>query len=335
MIIECPNCKKKHTIDEKKIPPNGIMAQCRACGNKFPIKLDRKVASVKRKESENKSAASPKAPHIARSPHEDPKPDTEKTNTRKIAVSLSKGGVGKTTTAVHLAAGLAMAKKKVLLVDTDTQGQACYMLGAKPNGGLTELVTKELKAEEAIVKARENLYLLAGGRPLAGLKRLISRKDFGGELTIKEAIAPLERHFEYIIFDSSPGWDVLTVNVLFCANEVLVPVSLEVMTLQGLAEFLKSVASIQTHRQDIGLQLKYVLPTFFDKRIKKNNTILERLENLYGERLCKPIRTNVRVSEAPAYGKTIYEFSPGANGAEDYRELIRKVTGDNTLLKMK
>ena len=335
MVIECPHCKKKHTLDGKKIPPTGVMGQCRACGNKFLIKLDRKVDSENRHVEETEASPPPQSPNVAVPPRKGPKSGPQKTNIRKIAVSLSKGGVGKTTTAVHLAAGLAMAKKKVLLVDTDTQGQSAYMLGVKPKGGLTELVTKELKTEEAIVKARENLFLLAGGRSLAGLKRIISRRDFGGELTISEAIEPLERHFEYIVFDSSPGWDVLTVNVLFCVNEILVPVSLEVMTLQGLAEFLKSVASIQIHRHDIGLVVKYVLPTFFDKRIKKNNSILERLQNLYGERLCKPIRTNVRISESPAYGKTIYEFSPGANGAEDYRELVRKVTGDDTLLKMK
>ncbi len=316
ITITCPYCKIGYTVDKSKIPANAKTAQCKACGNKFPIKLD-----------EDGTAR----PEITTEKPESPTPEVEEVGTRKIAVSLSKGGVGKTTTAVNLAVGLAMADKKVLLVDTDTQGQASYMLGVEPKAGLTELVTKELEADEAVVEVRDRLSLLAGGKSRGGLKRLISRQDFGGELTIKDALAPLEDQFDYIIFDSSPGWDVLTVNVLFCANEVLVPVSLEVMTLQGLAEFFKSVGAIQKHRK--GLAVTYVLPTFFDKRLKRTFTIFNKLKELYGEKLCTPIRINVRVSEAPAYGKTIYEFAPGSPAADDYRDLIRKVTGDDSLFK--
>ena len=316
MIITCPHCKKEHNVDEKKVPANVKIAKCKACGNKFPLKRDTDAA---------------KKLEIATEKPESSPPEVEESGIRKIAVSLSKGGVGKTTTAVNLTVGLSLAGKKVLLIDTDTQGQAAYMLGVAPSGGLTELVTGELAAEEAVVEARTGLSLLAGGKSLAGLKRLISRKDFGGELTMKEALAPLESLFDYMIFDSSPGWDVLTVNVLFCANEVLVPVSLEVMTLQGLSEFLKSIKAIQKHRKR--LEMRYVLPTFFDKRVKKSFTILKKLEDLYGQNLCTPIRSNVRVSEAPAHGKTIYEFAPGSPGAEDYRDLIRKVADDDTLFR--
>ncbi|MBC8207776.1 MAG: zinc-ribbon domain-containing protein [Desulfobulbaceae bacterium] len=316
MIITCPYCKKKYNIDEKKIPAEAKGVKCKACGNRFPLKFDQDPAAQ---------------PEAIIEEAKSPSPDVKKVGTRKIAVSLSKGGVGKTTTAVNLAVGLAMVGKKVLLIDTDTQGQASYMLGAESQGGLTELVTNELGADEAIVEPRERLSLLSGGKSLAGLKRLISRKDFGGELTIKEALAPLESRFDYMIFDSSPGWDVLTVNVLFCANEILVPVSLEVMTLQGLTEFLKNISAIRKHRE--GLDIKYVLPTFFDKRVKKSFTILKKLEDLYGQNVCAPISNNVRVSEAPAYGKTIYEFAPGSPGAKGYRDLVRKVADDDSLFR--
>lgn len=110
---------------------------------------------------------------------QDPAPEAD-SGVRRIGVCLSKGGVGKTTTAVNLAAGCALAGYKVLLVDTDTQGQSAYMLGVKPPGGLAELLTQELIQEETLFKARENLWLLAGGKSLAGVKRLINRKDFGG-----------------------------------------------------------------------------------------------------------------------------------------------------------
>lgn len=297
MKVICPQCKKEHQVDETKIPANARYAQCRACGHRFSLF---------------------EGQHAPDKPEARPEP-------RRIGVTLSKGGVGKTTTSVNLAAGLALAGYKVLLVDTDTQGQAAYLLGLKPTAGLTELVTGELAAPEAIVPARDNLSLLAGGRSLAGIKRLIDRKDYGGELTLSEALIPVEKDYDFIVVDTSPGWDPLTVNVLFYVYELITPVSLEVMTLQGLVEFLKSLSSIQKYRSDV--TLNYILPTFLDKRIKNPDAILNRLMELYGEYVCTPIRYNVRLSESPAYGKTIFEYAPGSHGSHDYRELVRKITG--------
>lgn len=242
---------------------------------------------------------------------------------RSIAVLLSKGGVGKTTTSVNLAAGLALEGQRVLLVDTDTQGQDAYMLGVKPKAGLTELVTKELKPKEAIFKARDNLWLLAGGKSLAGIKRMIDRKDFGGEMTLTEALAPLEAQFDYIIIDSSPGWDPLTVNVLFYAKEILIPVSLEVMSLQGLSEFIKSLSSIKKYRKEVGI--KYIVPTFMDERIKNPGEILDKLKKIYPQHICDPVRYSVRLSEAPAYGMTIFEYAGGSPGSQDYKALVHRV----------
>jgi chromosome partitioning protein len=302
MVITCPNCKKQHEVDEKRIPSSVKVVRCRSCRQRFPLRVPEKKARAKKK----------KEP-------------------RKIAVALSKGGVGKTTTAVNLSAGLALAGKKVLLVDTDTQGQDSYMLGCKPKAGLTELVTEELAPEEAIVAARDGLWLLAGGKSLAGLKRLIHRKDFGGELTLSEALTPLDDKYDFVIIDTAPGWDPLTVNALFYVKEILTPVSLEVMTLHGLVEFLKSVSSIQKYRKE--LQLKYIVPTFMDQRVRHPTGILAKLEKLYKKQLCTPIRYNVRLSEAPAYGQTVYEFAPGSHGAEDYRDLVRKVANDDKLFR--
>ena len=306
MLVICPHCNKKHTIDEKKIPANAKKARCTTCGKSFALDIERPV--------EEKKKQSPKGDGIA----------------RKIGVSLSKGGVGKTTTAINLAAGLALADFKVLLDDTDTQGQDSFMLGVKPKAGLTELVTGELSLKECLTKARDNLWLLAGGKALAGVKRMIDRKDYGGEVTIAEALQPVESIFDYVVVDTSPGWDPLTVNVLFYVNELMIPVALEIMSLQGLSEFLRSISAIQKYRPE--LALKYIVPTFEDKRVKKTSRILNKIGKIYGERLCHPIRYNVRLSEAPAYGKSIYEYAPGCNGAQDYRELVRKVANDPKLL---
>ena len=310
--VSCPKCNKNYGIYENRIPQHEkLIAKCKSCGYRFPLLSH----LMFQKQPRDRDA-------------EEQQPDVD-SMTRTIAVSLSKGGVGKTTTAVNLSAGLALSGFKVLLVDTDTQGQDSYMLGVKPAAGLTELLTKELDKHEAIMQARKNLWLLSGGKSLAGIKRIIDRKDFGGELTLTEVLSPLENHFDYIIIDTSPGWDPLTVNVLFYVKEVLVPVALEVMALQGLIEFLKSLSSIQKYRKDVSL--KYILPTFLDRRVSSPEKILDKLIELYGDHVCSPIRYNANFTDAPSFGQTIYEFSPGSNGAADYKELVRKVAEDNSL----
>ena len=245
---------------------------------------------------------------------------------RKIAIALTKGGVGKTTTAVNLAAGLALAGQRVLLVDVDTQGQSARSLGLQPAAGLAELAAGEATPEQVITPARPNLWLLGGGRALANLKRLITRKDFGGEQTLAEALAPLEDRYDFVVLDTAPGWDALSVNVLFYAQEVLAPVSLEVMTLQSLRDFAQSMASIQKYHPQ--LDLHYVVPTFFDRRVRKSDEILQQLTKAFPAQLCPPIRYNVRLSEAPGYGQTIFEYAPGSPGAEDYRKLTERILED-------
>jgi chromosome partitioning protein len=246
--------------------------------------------------------------------------------TRIIAVSLSKGGVGKTTTAVNLAAGLADQGKKVLAVDLDTQGQFARALGVDTPYTLAELVDGSASVDEATINARPNLWLIAGGRQLAELKRDIARKDIRPEMTLAETLERFDSAFDFVILDTAPSWDVLNVNALFYATEVMVPISMEVLSIQGLGEFHQSVTSIQRYHED--LSLRYVVPTFYDRRVKKSDEILEQLRTYYDTRLCSPIRYNVRLSEAPGYGESIFEFSPTSSGADDYRQLVRRVLAD-------
>jgi chromosome partitioning protein len=245
---------------------------------------------------------------------------------RKLAVALSKGGVGKTTTAVNLAHALARGGQRVLLIDVDTQGQVATALGLQPHFSLAEWVTGERSPEEVVVSARDNLWLAAGGRSLAGLKQMIARKEFGGERTLAEALDNLDGTYDFILLDTSPGWDPLVVNVLFYAEEVLSPVSLEVMTLQGLMDFSRSLAAIQRYRPS--LSLRYVLPTFFDRRVRKSKEIMTQLQAYFAAQLCDPVRYNVRLSECPGYGQTIFEYAPGSAGAEDYQRLSERILQD-------
>jgi chromosome partitioning protein len=226
---------------------------------------------------------------------------------------------------------LARAGKQVLLIDADTQSQAARTLGAPyatgelHRPGLGELVSGEAALEQVLISCRDGLWLLAGGRSLTGLKMLIARKEFGAEQTLAEALARLDDRFDYVILDTSPGWDALTVSVLFYASEVLTPVSLEVLTLQSLRDFTRSLAAIQKYHP---LAHRYVLPTFYDRRVRKSGEILEQLRNHFPDQICLPIRYNVRLSEAPGFGQTIYEYAPGSPGAEDYQQLTERILLD-------
>lgn len=242
---------------------------------------------------------------------------------RKICISLSKGGVGKSSTCVSLSHGLALAGKKVLLVDTDDQGQDSYLLGANPPYGLADVLNDEVTAEQAIFEARDNLWILAGGKRLSGVKRSIGRKDFGAEQTLARALDPLEGKFDFVLVDTSPSWDTLTINALFYCTEVLTPVSLEILTLNSLVEFAERLKTVKSYNKNI--EHKYLLPTFWDRRVKKSSEILEQLRKYYPNIICEPVKYSVRLSESAGFGKTIYEYAPNSTGAEDYAKVVERI----------
>lgn len=242
---------------------------------------------------------------------------------RIIAIALSKGGVGKTTTAVNLGAALVNAGKSVLIIDTDTQGQAAQALGVDPEVGLAEVLMEEADLKEAIIPARENLYLLAGGHRLAQAKRAIGRQDYQPEKVLSNALAPIAGLTDYVLIDTAPSWDSLSVNVMVYAQELLCPVALEGLAIQGLLAFIKSIEPMLKHGED--LEIKYILPTAFDRRTAQASEYLSQLETHFKDKLLDPIPYNVRLSEAPSHGETIYEYAPTSKGAKAYTKLAEKV----------
>jgi chromosome partitioning protein len=252
---------------------------------------------------------------------------------RNIAVAMAKGGVGKTTTAVNLAHGLSLAGQRVLLVDCDTQAQTTAFLGVSPPYGLYEFITghdgngRAVLKKEAIHEARKNLWVLAGGIKLVELKNWLGEQPRDGRhQVLRQRLIPKKDGLDYLIFDCAPGWDLLSVNILMAANEVLCPVALQGPAFEGLKTFFGYLISVQ--QLNTSLRLKYVLPTMFDRRTRQSQTIYSRLRRLFRKQICDPIYHNVRLCEAPVVGQSIFEFASGASGAQDYRKLAERLIDD-------
>jgi len=252
---------------------------------------------------------------------------------RKIAVAMAKGGVGKTTTAVNLAHGLSLAGHRVLIVDCDTQGQTAKFLGVTPPFGLYEFITgtdargNPVAKKETLFPARENLWLLAGGINLVELKNWLGEQPREiRQAVLAKTLVPRDGALDYLIFDCAPGWDVLSVNILMAATEVLCPVALQGPALEGLKTFFGYLMSAQRMNQE--LQLKYVLPTLFDRRTRHSSEIYGVLRRLFSKQICEPIHYNVRLTEAPSSGQSIFEYSRHAAGAMDYHQLVRRIRND-------
>jgi chromosome partitioning protein len=252
---------------------------------------------------------------------------------RTIAVAMAKGGVGKTTTAVNLAGGLAALGRRVLLVDCDTQDQAARFLGVKPAHGLYEFITgtgdngAAVGRNEAVHRARENLWVLAGGIRLVELKNWLGEQPREvRQSMLQQKLVPREGSIDYLIFDCAPGWDILSVNILMAATEVLCPVALQGPAVEGLKTFFRYLHSAQRLNPD--LRLKYVLPTMFDRRTRHSQEMMTQLARYFPRQLCPPIHHTVRLAEAPLKGQTIFEYDAASPAARDYDTLVRRIGSD-------
>lgn len=252
---------------------------------------------------------------------------------KKIAVLNQKGGVGKTTTVVNTAAALALMGLKVAVIDLDPQAHLTIHLDTDPENieaGSYKVMTQSAKFEDELLLVRPNLWLLPANINLVGAEsELVS--VVGRETILREAIKQAEDKFDYMIIDCAPSLGLLTLNALASTDEILIPLQPHFLALQGLGKLLQTVELVNKRINPV-LKVKWILLCMFDSRTSLSNEVrididqfLDRARGTMcawseAEILPTYIRRNIKLAEAPSYGKTIFEYEPDCHGAEDYRK---------------
>lgn len=240
-----------------------------------------------------------------------------------IAVFNHKGGTGKTTSAVTLAAGLARAGKRTLLVDTDSQGNVAVSLGLKPTRSLYHVLVMGLRLQDALMPARENLDVLAANETLAAAELYLAGRQ-NRDRVLSTRLAEARDKYDYVVVDCSPSLSLLNQNALVFADGVLCPVACDYLSLVGVRQVVKTVKNVNRLLSH-PVQIWGVLPTMYDTRARICQEALETLQEHFGDRCFSPVRSAIRVKEAPSQGQTLFEYAPDSNAAADYQLVVSRL----------
>ena len=247
-------------------------------------------------------------------------------------VANQKGGVGKTTTSVNLAASLGVLEKKVLLIDADPQANATSGLGVDVESvelGTYQLLEHSSSAEETIIKTESpNLDLIPAHIDLVAIEiELVEMEQ--REYMLRKAIRHLKDQYDYILIDCAPSLGLLTLNALTASDSVIIPIQCEYFALEGLGKLLNTIKSVQKIHNST-LDIEGLLLTMFDSRLRLSNQVVEEVQKHFDEMVFETIiQRNVRLSEAPSYGESIINYDAGSKGAANYLSLAQEIITKN------